>query len=242
MPSNANVEGRLYLLPVWLGVAGGPELLPAANTALAARLTLFFAEHEKTARHMLRRMVPSIDLPSLEIHRLDKDTAIEDIDGYVRMLAHRDGAILSEAGMPGIADPGARLVAAAHRKGITVVPLAGPSSILLALAASGLNGQAFTFHGYLPRDGKGRKLAIGSLEAAALRTGAAQVFIETPYRNDALFDELIRTCASGTLLCVATHIGQPDERIATRPIGAWRSVRPGLKDRPTVFVLGTGPH
>lgn len=241
-PSNASAEGRLFLLPVWLGDAGGPESLPAENNAIAAESTLFFAENERTARRLLRRMVPTIDLPSLEIHRLDKDTAAERIGQFIGLLQTRDGVILSEAGMPGIADPGARLVAAAHRAGIRVVPLAGPSSILLAIAASGLNGQAFTFHGYLPRDAAGRKQAIKALESAALRTGASQAFIETPYRNEALFDELLRSCANGTLLCVAADIGQPGGSIVTRTVEAWRRLRPMLKDRPAVFVLGVEPR
>ena len=238
MNSKPVAERTLYLLPVWLGGAGGVELLPPANIAIAERITLFFAEHEKTARHMLRRMVPAIDLPSLEIHRLDKDTDAVDVDAFIALLRDHDGAILSEAGMPCIADPGARLVAAAHRAGIRVVPLTGPSSIMLALAASGLNGQSFTFHGYLPKESAERKQAIRTLEQNAERTGASHLFIETPYRNEAMFDELLRACTDGTLLCIATEIGQPDEAIATRTIAQWKSRKPQLKDRPTVFILG----
>lgn len=238
MNSRPAAERTLYLLPVWLGEAGGVELLPPANITIAGSLTLFFAEHEKTARHMLRRMIPPIDLPSLEIHRLDKDTKAPDIETFIALLRDRDGAILSEAGMPCIADPGSRLVAAAHRAGLRVVPLTGPSSIMLALAASGLNGQSFSFHGYLPKESAERKQAIRALEQNAERTGASHLFIETPYRNEAMFDELLRSCADGTLLCVATEIGQPVEAIATRSIAQWKSRKPALKDRPTVFILG----
>ena len=189
---SAEPYGTLYLLPVWLGDAGGVEQLPPENIAIAARVTLYFAEHEKTARQMLRRMVPTIELPKLEIHRLDKDTTAGETERMIALLRnHRDAAIVSEAGMPGIADPGALLVAAAHRAGVNVVPLTGPSSLFLALAASGLNGQRFTFHGYIPVKPLERKAAIKRLEADSIRTGAAQLFIETPYRNDALLKDLL---------------------------------------------------
>ena len=141
MPGAEGTYGTLYLLPVWLGDAGGVDHLPPMNIAIVERITLYFTEHEKTARRMLRRMVPGIDLPNLEMHRLDKDTSDREATDLLRaMLNGRDAAILSEAGMPGIADPGAKLVMAAHRSGIEVVALTGPSSLFPALAASGLNG------------------------------------------------------------------------------------------------------
>jgi 16S rRNA (cytidine1402-2'-O)-methyltransferase len=232
-------EGALYLMPVWLGEAGGPEQLPPENIAIAQRSTLFFAEHEKTARHMLRRMAPTIDLPSLEMHRMDKDTSHEDVDRYAAMLRTREGVMLSEAGMPAIADPGARLVAAAHRSRIRVVPLAGPSSLLLALAASGMNGQHFTFHGYLPVKPEERRPAIKRLEQEAHRTGAAQLFIETPYRNDAILGDLLRTLQDRTMLCIAMDLMQPEAFIRTLPVKAWRDHVPTLGKHPAVFIIGT---
>jgi len=232
-------EGTLYLMPVWLGDAGGPEQLAPENIAIAAASSLFFAEHEKTARHMLRRMVPSIDLPSLEINRMDKDTTDADVQHYATLLRERDGVLMSEAGMPAIADPGARLVAAAHRLGIRVVPLSGPSSLLLALAASGLNGQRFIFHGYLPVKPDERRAAIKRLEQDALRTGAAQLFIETPYRNDAMLGELVRTLQDRSLLCIAMDIMQPSAFIRTRTAKEWRSALPTLGKHPAVFIIGT---
>ena len=182
---------KLYLLPVWLGDDGGVELMPPANIAIAEHVKNFFCEHEKTARRMLRRMSSSIDLNAISLHRLDKDTSDADIALMITVLKENDGAIISEAGMPCIADPGSRLVAKAHDAGIAVVPLTGPSSLLLALAASGMNGQRFTFHGYLPRESADRKLALKKLEQESRRTGGAQILIETPYRNDAMLGDII---------------------------------------------------
>lgn len=232
-------EGTVWLVPVWLGDAGGVEQLPPENLAVVERVPLVFAEDERTARRMLRRMSPTLDLPAREVHRLDKDTDAATIETYARMTAGREALLLSEAGMPAIADPGARLVAAAHRLGLRVVPLVGPSSLLLALAASGLNGQRFSFHGYLPVKPEQRRQAIRRLESEAQRTGATQLFIETPYRNDALLHDLLQACQEGTRLCLAVNITQPDAFIRTRTVGEWRSAVPVLGKRPAVFVLGT---
>lgn len=228
----------LYLLPVWLGDHGGPELLPPANIDVAKRVQLFFCENERTARRMLRRMSKEIDLDTLELQRLDKDTTEVELEQYGVLLGTRDAAIISEAGMPAIADPGARLVALAHRKGVPVVPLTGPSSLVLALAASGLNGQQFTFHGYLPRDTAQRRQHIKKLEQSAMQTGSAQLFIETPYRNDALLADLLSTCADNTLLCIAINLEQPDGSVVTRTLAQWRRHKPVLGKRPCVFILG----
>lgn len=231
----------LHLLPVWLGDAGGVEQLPPENIAIAARVKLYFTENEKTARHMLRRMVPTIDLSQLEMHRLDKDSDHEDVKVMIARLRHfGEGAIISEAGMPGIADPGAKLVMEAHRQVIDVVPLIGPSSIFLALAASGLSGQQFAFHGYLPREANDRKNAIRKLEADALRTGASQIFIETPYRNDALLADLLKFCGREVLLTLAVDLTQPESFVMTLPIEQWKKWKPVLGKRPSVFIFGRG--
>lgn len=231
-------EGRLFLLPVWLGEAGGPELLASANIAVAERVKLFFCEHERTARRMLRRMSAAIDLNPIDLRVLDKDTTPDELDQYAKLLGTQDAAIISEAGMPCIADPGARLVAQAHRQGIPVVPLAGPSSLLLALAASGLNGQQFTFHGYLPRETAQRRPVLRKLEQQARQTGAAQLFIETPYRNDALLADLLACCADDTLLCLAIDLDQPGGTVETRRVSAWRTAPPTIGKRPCVFLIG----
>ncbi len=226
-------------MPVWLGELGGTEQLPPENIAIAGRVDLWFAEHEKTARLMLRRMLPEIDLQRQEIHRFDKDGTTAEAEALLRLMqGGRDAAVISEAGMPGIADPGALLVRAAHRIGIRVVPLTGPSSMMLALAASGLNGQRFTFHGYLPRTPQERKQAIRKIEADALRSGGAELFMETPYRNDVLLGELLQTCASSTLLTIAVDVTQPGGSVETRSISNWSKATPILGKRPAVFILG----
>ena len=231
--------GTLYLLPVWLGDQGDPDDMPARNAAIAAGIRLYFAEHERTARHMLRRLVPTIVLPDLEIHRLDKDSTDPEIASYVDMLrSGKDAAIVSESGMPAVADPGARLVKAAQVAGIRVVPLIGPSSLLLALAASGMNGQQFRFHGYLPREPHERRKAIQHWEQEVIRTGATQIFIETPYRNDALLEDMLRAARPDTLLCVASNITQTDESILTLPIAVWRQRAVRIGKVPAVFLLG----
>jgi 16S rRNA (cytidine1402-2'-O)-methyltransferase len=238
MTSNAPVEGTLYLMPVWLGERGGPEQLAPENVAIASRIQLWYAENEKSARHLLRRMVPTIDLRSLEVHRLDKDTTAQEAISLLKLMHGRDAGIISEAGMPGIADPGALLVQAAHQARIPVVPLPGPSSLILALAASGLNGQQFTFHGYLPVKPPERRQAVRRLEQEAMRTGAAQLFIETPYRNDALLAELLGACAPATLLTIAVDLTQPGGWTGTRTVAQWRRDAPVLGKRPAVFILG----
>lgn len=233
--------GKLYLLPVWLGEAGGPEHLPSENVEIVQRISLFFTENEKTARRMLRRMVPNIDLPTLEMHRLDKETSMHEATALLQHLkGGRDAAILSEAGMPGIADPGARMVHAAHIAGVEVLPLTGPSSLFLALAASGLNGQQFTFHGYLPVKSPERKAAIKRLEQEIARNGGAQLFIETPYRNDAMLIDLLATCSPNVLLTIAIDVTQPGGSTITRTIAGWKKKVPVLGKRPAVFILGRG--
>jgi 16S rRNA (cytidine1402-2'-O)-methyltransferase len=233
-----SVEGTLYLMPVWLGEHGGTAQLPPENIVIASGIDLWYAENEKTARHMLRRMMPGVDLPRQEILRLDKDTTPQEVDRLLDRMRGRNAGVLSEAGMPGIADPGALLVKAAHRRRIRVQALTGPNSMMLALAASGMNGQHFHFHGYLPVKPPERKQAIKRIEQEALRTGAAQLFIETPYRNDALLADLLQTCAPGTELTIAIDITQPHGSTITWRVSEWAKERPVLGKRPAVFILG----
>lgn len=228
----------LYLLPVWLGEAGGTELMPPRNIATAARLVHFFCEHERTARRMLRRLCPGLDLNAITLHRLDKDSTEAELSAMLSVLREHDAAIISEAGMPCIADPGARLVARAHDAGVRVEPLTGPSSLLLALAASGLNGQRFTFHGYLPREQDRRRQALRELERQALHGGGAQLFIETPYRNDALLADALAVCQPGTRLCIAADLDQPGGSVITRTMAGWRAAGTAPGKRPCVFILG----
>ena len=239
MASPPAKPGTLYLMPVWLGEHGGPEHLTPISLAIAERTTYWFCENERSARRALRRMSPTIALDALTMHRLDERTTPAEIDAMIGVLREgHDAAITSEAGMPAIADPGALLVQAAHRAGVTVAPLSGPSSIMLALAASGLDGQRFSFHGYLPVKPHERKAVIKRLELDAARSGA-QLFIETPYRNDALLADLLAICAPGTLLCIAIDLTQPGGSVITRSVAQWRNAVPTLGKRPAIFILGS---
>lgn len=232
-----SASGSLFLLPSDLGELPMP-VIPGASQAIAHRLTHFIAENPKSARAFLKRIAYPQPLSTVSITTLDKDTPAAAIAGLLQPL--RDGldvALLSEAGCPAVADPGALLVRAAHEAGITVVPLVGPSAILLALMASGLNGQRFTFHGYLPVDAAARASKIRELEQRSKREDASQIFIETPYRNDAMLQALTENGADTTLLCVAADLTQPGEFIATRTIAAWRKKLPALNKRPAVFLL-----
>lgn len=231
--------GTLYLVPTWLGDAGGADQLPSENIVLARSIDLWFCEHERSARRALRRMDATLDLSRIELHRFDKDSTRAEADELIGIVvAGRDAAVISEAGMPGIADPGALLVASAHEAGVCVVPLIGPISLMLTLAASGLNGQRFQFHGYLPVKTDERRHAIKRIEQDALRSGSAQLIIETPYRNDALLEDLCTTCGSSTLLCIGIDVTQPEGSIRTASVKQWRAQRPVLGKRPAVFVIG----
>lgn len=232
-------EATLHLIPVWLGEAGGTEQLTPMSLEVVRQVRTFFVEHERSARRALRRMDPGFALDRVELHVLDKDTDEATVRRYAELVRSSGAAaVLSESGMPCIADPGARLVAWAHRMNIEVRPHPGPSSLLLTLAASGLDGQHFVFHGYLPREAEDRRRALRSIAQDAQRTGRTQLFIETPYRNDALLAELLRTVDGGLRLCIAAELMQPDVLLRTCTVNAWRTDPPALKDRRTVFALG----
>ena len=212
--------------------------MPANIAALVASLTIFVVENAKTARQWLKWYGHPTELRQLTIWEMKASDRREEILGYLApLLAGNNVGLMSEAGCPGIADPGANVVREAHRAAIRVVPLVGPSSILLALMASGLNGQRFTFHGYLPVDRNERVKTITELEQRSRRDDETQIFIETPYRNAALFQALVDTCQRETLLCLAADVTADDEMIITRTIGEWRKNIPDLEKRPTVFLL-----
>lgn len=236
------VPGTLYLLPSDLGDAQPcASVLPEASLGVAHRLTHFIAENPKSARAFLKRIAYPRALSAATIITLDKDTPAAALPGLLAPLSNGiDVALVSEAGCPAIADPGALLVRAAHEAGIRVVPLVGPSSILLALMASGLNGQRFAFHGYLPIEKTRRAWHVRDLEQRSRRDDATQIFIETPYRNDAMLAAVLAECLPQTLLCVATDITQPTEQIVTRSVADWRRNIPELDKRPSVFLLYCG--
>lgn len=234
----AAISGTLFLLPAPLGDAAPAPVMPQLACDTARRLEHFIAENPKSARAFLRQLAYPRPLSAAKIAVLDKNTPAAAIPALLAPLVQgSDAGLLSEAGCPAVADPGALLVRAAHRQGIRVVPLVGPSSILLALMASGLNGQRFAFHGYLPRDPAARSLRLRELERRSRLDDATQIFIETPYRNDAMLQALLADCAPQTLLCVATDLTQPGERIITRSIAAWRADPAAPGRRPSVFLL-----
>jgi len=235
----ANAFGTLYLVPCTLGDTSAELVLPQHVIDLARKIKYFVVEQPKTARKFLSALNPEHPIQSLHFDRLDDHTNPEELSDMLAPLeAGEDLGIISEAGCPGVADPGAKLVMLAHRKGIRVVPLVGPSSILLALMASGLNGQHFAFHGYLPVEVSKRDRAIVTLEAESAKRNQTQLFIETPYRNEKLFSALLAKCRPTTLLCVATDISLQGEQIQTRSIEQWKSQSiPHLSKRPSMFLL-----
>ncbi|MCL2887123.1 MAG: SAM-dependent methyltransferase [Betaproteobacteria bacterium] len=233
------MSGTLYLIPVPLGPGQAAETLHPDVLATLRPLTHFVVEQAKSARAFLKAAGTDHPLQELRLEELNEHTRSGDIERLLAPLrAGHDVGLLSEAGCPAVADPGADLVALAQRENIRVAPLVGPSSLLLALMASGLNGQRFAFHGYLPAKEAERHKALGELESESRRRQQTQLFIETPYRNQALFAAILRACRPDTRLCVATDLTLPGEAVRTRRIGEWRKeAPPDLERRPTVFLL-----
>jgi 16S rRNA (cytidine1402-2'-O)-methyltransferase len=229
----------LYLIPTPLADTPHDWVLPEETVRIARRLSYFIVEHAKTARAFLKRVGTDIPLQALELRELNEHTPASALDQLLEpVLAGRDAGLISEAGCPAVADPGSDLVSLAHQRGVQVKPLVGPSSILLALMASGMVGQRFSFHGYLPAKAEERDQMLKELERRAQREQASQVFIETPYRNRALFDALLRVCHDSTRLCLARGLTSVDELIQSQPISAWRrQTPPDIERRPCVFLI-----
>ncbi|BBI99606.1 hypothetical protein FGKAn22_12990 [Ferrigenium kumadai] len=232
-------KGTLYLIPCTLGDTPAEQVLPQHVIDIARKLKHYVVEQPKTSRQFLSALKHEQPIQSLQFATLNEHTQARELNDLLApLLAGEDVGIISEAGCPGIADPGADLVNLAHRNGIRVVPLVGPSSILLSLMASGLNGQCFAFHGYLPIAETDRKKAITTLEAESAKRHQTQLFIETPYRNEKLFGALLAQCRPQTLLCVASDITLPGEQILTRSIAQWKAMPPPqLNKRPSLFLL-----
>lgn len=233
------MPGTLHLLPTLLGDAEWTAVLPAATREVACRLDHFVVENAKTARAALKWLGHPTPLREIAIEQLPEPLTPADIDRLLApLLQGSDLGLMSEAGCPGVADPGALLVRRAHEMGIAVKPQVGPSSLLLALMASGLDGQRFAFHGYLPAREPERSKRITELEKESRQRQQTQLFIETPYRNAALFDALLAACQPQTLLCLASELTTTGESIITHRIADWRRVpKPALERRPTVFLL-----
>ena len=231
--------GTLYLIPVTLGDDVLTKALPPEVVSLVQRLDTFVVENEKTARRFLGAAKTAKPVRELTLLTLNEHTPEKDLPALLApLLAGQDVGLMSEAGCPGIADPGAQLVALCHQKGVRVVPLVGPSSILLALMASGLDGQRFAFHGYLPSEKAGRVHKLRELEADSRKHHQTQIFIETPYRNSHLLEDILATCHPATRLCVAWNLTLENERILSRPLQDWKSAAlPDLHKQPAIFLL-----
>ena len=238
----AAAPGALYLVPNALGPGDLQAVVPAATCAVAARLDYFVGENAKSTRAFLKRVdaVAPLARPIQDvlIAELDVSTPASQLPALLApILAGRDGGLVSEAGCPAVADPGATLVRLAHRHDIDVRPLVGPSAILLALMASGLDGQRFAFNGYLPSDAVARATAIRDAEKRSAQLHQTQLFIETPYRNAALFAALLAHCRPETLICIASDLTLATQAVATRTATRWRGVVLDLQKRPTIFLL-----
>ena len=233
--------GTLYLIPVTLGDNNISQVLPPDVVKIAQNLENFVVESEKSARHFLSTIKTAKPVRELTLNLLNEHTLDKDVSALLTpLLAGKDVGLMSDAGCPGIADPGAKLVELAHQKGICVVPLVGPSSILLSLMASGLNGQQFAFLGYLPVDKVQRIQKLKEIEKRSQTHKETQIFIETPYRNMHMLEAILSTCQSNTRLCVACDISLTTEMVVTRSVANWKKLTlPSLHKRPTVFLLLT---
>jgi len=232
------VQGRLYLIPSVLGDNEPLEVLPISIKGAIEEIDFYIVENEKSARRFIKKISPRKSQSKLNIETLNKFTEPAIIPTFLQpCLEGHDVGVISDAGCPGIADPGAEVVLIAHEKFIQVIPLVGPSSILLAMMASGLNGQNFAFTGYLPIENADRKKAIKALERISRDTKQSQIFIETPYRNDKLLQELLKTLAPNTKLSVACDITLPTEQIATRTVSDWKHIKWELHKRPAIFIV-----
>ena len=229
-------KGTLYLVPVSLGGDDARSVLPSGTLDIARGLATFIAENAKTARAFLKAIGHPRPLQQIQFHVLDEHTGVRQIEALLALLlAGGDCGLVSEAGCPAVADPGAALVRRAHETGVRVIPLVGPSSILLALMASGMDGQRFAFHGYLPVDKAERARRLKELEQRA--RGETQIFIETPYRNAAMLQSLLEHCRGDTLLCVAADLTLPGGSVTMHAVSEWKKKPPALDRRLVVFLL-----
>lgn len=232
------MDTALYLLPVTLGDTELNTVLPAYNIEIIQGIKHFIVEDVRSARRFLKKVDREFDIDSLSFYPLNKHTSAEDISGYLQpLLAGQSMGVISEAGCPAVADPGADVVAIAQRKNLKVVPLVGPSSIILSVMGSGFNGQSFAFHGYLPIEPGERMKRIKQLEQRIYSENQTQLFIETPYRNHKMVDDLLQNCRPQTKLCIAANLTCEGEYIKTRAISEWKGKVPDLSKIPCIFLL-----
>lgn len=232
------MKGKLYLIPSPLGDNDPAEVIPGPVLEQVRSLDRFVVEELRTARRYLSRAGLKGHIEELEFTVLNEHTSPAEVDAMEALFDDgKDVGLITEAGLPAVADPGSSLVALCHRKGIEVVPFTGPSSLMLALMASGLNGQSFTFRGYLPAKSDERKNAIRSVEKQSSQNRQTQIFIETPYRNDSLMADLLQICSDSTRICIAANITMPDAFIRTRSVAEWKKEGITIGKRPCVFLL-----
>jgi len=231
-------KGSLYLIPTTLGETEPLEVMPLSVKKVIEQVNTYIVENEKSARRFIKKIFPKKSQPSLQIFSLDKYADEFETQKYLDVCEQGISVgLLSEAGVPAIADPGASIVKLAHEKNIRVIPLVGPSSILMAMMSSGMNGQNFAFNGYLPIDKSERKRAIKELEKLSFDKKQAQIFIETPYRNEKMLADLKATLHQQTNLCVAADITLPTEYIKTLSVNNWKQEKPDLHKRPAIFII-----
>lgn len=233
-----DIKGRLYLIPSPLGENDPAEVIPAPVLSSLGRFRTFVVEEVRTIRRYLSRAGLKGKIEGLEFHELNEHTDDATIESYLSLFdSGNDVALISEAGLPAVADPGAKLVALAHRHGIRVVPLVGPSSLMLALMASGLNGQSFAFCGYIPAKTDERRSKLRTIEKVSAQLNQTQILIETPYRNDALFADILSVCSPATRVCVAADITTENEYIMTKKVAQWKKTGLVIGKRPCVFLI-----
>ena len=231
-------KGKLYLIPSPLGENDPSEVIPTPVLKSLEGFRTFVVEEVRTVRRYLSRAGLKGKIGELEFHELNEHTDAATVESYLRLFDNgNDVALISEAGLPAVADPGAQLVALAHRHDIEVIPAVGPSSLMLALMASGLNGQSFAFTGYIPAKTEERRARLRQLEKLSGQLRQTQILIETPYRNDSLFSDILSVCASGTRICVAANITMPDAYIKTMTVGEWKKKGLTIGKRPCVFLM-----
>jgi 16S rRNA (cytidine1402-2'-O)-methyltransferase len=233
-----NLIGKLYLIPTTLGESNPLDVLPHTVKRAIELIDCYIVENEKTARKFIKSIYPEKVQATLMLSTLNKHTEVSDHNIMIQpCLEGIDIGLMSEAGCPGVADPGAAIVKIAHEKGIQVVPLVGPSSILLAMMGSGMNGQSFAFNGYLPIDKNDKKAAIKNFEKLSFDKNQSQLFIETPYRNNKLLEDFLQTLQPNTHLCIAADITLPTEYIKTKKVADWKKATIDLHNRPTIFIV-----
>ncbi|RBA29331.1 SAM-dependent methyltransferase [Flavobacterium tibetense] len=230
--------GKLYLIPTTLGEMNPEDVMPQTIKRSIDFIDDYIVENDKTARKFIKSIAPDKKQAELRLSLLNKHTEVADYQNMIQpLLEGRNIGLMSEAGCPGIADPGAVIVKLAHEKGIQVVPLVGPSSILLAIMASGMNGQSFTFNGYLPIDASEKKSTLKQLERISFEKNQSQLFIETPYRNNKIFEDMLATLQPNTHICVACDITLPTEFIKTLTVNDWKKNKVDLHKRPCIFII-----